>query len=148
MLNGNDLRSIPDLSTAASTLEILGLIDCQISHVPATGNGSLMNLPRLKLLYLSENKIDHFPLDFVATSPILERINLKSNLLRKLDPQPEGSTFNLVFSGNPIDCCDSSWIKTYAPQSSEDLLGMNCDSPPHLASKTVRDAMCETGCEG
>ncbi|XP_017520309.3 leucine-rich repeat and fibronectin type-III domain-containing protein 4 [Manis javanica] len=141
ILSGNQLGRISPgaFDDFLDSLEDLDLSYNNLRQVPWAGIGAM---PALHTLNLDHNLIDALPPGAFAQLSQLSRLDLTSNRLATLAPDPlfsrgrdaEASPAPLVlsFSGNPLHCnCELLWLRRLArPDDLE-----TCASPPGLAGR-------------
>lgn len=141
ILSGNQLGRIAPgaFDDFLGSLEDLDLSYNNLRQVPWAGIGAM---PALHTLNLDHNLIDALPPGAFAQLSQLSRLDLTSNRLATLAPDPlfsrgrhaEASPAPLVlsFSGNPLHCnCELLWLRRLArPDDLE-----TCASPPGLAGR-------------
>ncbi|XP_003273962.1 leucine-rich repeat and fibronectin type-III domain-containing protein 4 [Nomascus leucogenys] len=141
ILSGNQLGRIAPgaFDDFLESLEDLDLSYNNLRQVPWAGIGAM---PALHTLNLDHNLIDALPPGAFAQLGQLSRLDLTSNRLATLAPDPlfsrgrdaEASPAPLVlsFSGNPLHCnCELLWLRRLArPDDLE-----TCASPPGLAGR-------------
>ncbi|KAF4009952.1 hypothetical protein G4228_000809 [Cervus hanglu yarkandensis] len=141
ILSGNQLGRIAPgaFDDFLGSLEDLDLSYNNLRQVPWAGIGSM---PALHTLNLDHNLIDALPPGAFSQLSQLSRLDLTSNRLATLAPDPlfsrgrhaEASPAPLVlsFSGNPLHCnCELLWLRRLArPDDLE-----TCASPPGLAGR-------------
>ncbi|XP_042201390.1 leucine-rich repeat and fibronectin type III domain-containing protein 1-like protein isoform X4 [Callorhinchus milii] len=145
ILNNNQLNAISDGSfdDFLGSLEDLDMSYNNLETFPWEAISKMVNLNTLSL---DHNLIDHIEEGTFSVLHKLSRLDMTSNRLHKLPPDPlflrtqllvntRGShSFSLVlsFGGNPLHCnCELLWLRRLMRE--DDL--ETCASPPHLMGK-------------
>ena len=137
-ISGNILPIFPNISDISSKLYTITASESQIEIVPPD---HLLDLPALTWLTLRGNRISHISLAFAVTSPTLAKIYLEDNALVSVDPFPEGRSFELVLTGNSLDCSSLCWMEPYFKSSD-----VQCAAPAHLDCLQIKDIFSYPQC--
>uniref|UniRef100_A0A4W3HK95 Leucine-rich repeat and fibronectin type-III domain-containing protein 3 n=1 Tax=Callorhinchus milii TaxID=7868 RepID=A0A4W3HK95_CALMI len=145
ILNNNQLNAISadSFDDFVTSLEDLDLSYNNLEDLPWTTIGRMTNVNTLSL---DHNLIDFVPEGTFSNLHKLARLDMTSNKLHKLPPDPlflrvrmyaktKGSPLSslvLSFGGNPLHCnCELLWLRRLTRE--DDL--ETCASPPHLMGK-------------
>ncbi|EMP27823.1 Leucine-rich repeat and fibronectin type III domain-containing protein 1-like protein [Chelonia mydas] len=142
ILGNNQLQAVAPgaFDDFAGTLEDLDLSYNNLARLPWE---TIRRLSNVNSLSLDHNLIAHVPQGVFADLHKLARLDMTSNLLKKIPPDPlflplpvyaksKGSPLSslvLSFGGNPLHCnCELLWLRRLARE--DDL--ETCASPPEL----------------
>ncbi|XP_072843079.2 leucine-rich repeat and fibronectin type-III domain-containing protein 5 isoform X2 [Pogona vitticeps] len=144
ILNNNQLTLIS--STAFDDVLALEELDLSYNNLETIPWEAVEKMVSLHTLSLDHNMIDHIPKGTFSHLHKMTRLDVTSNKLHKLPPDPlfqraqvlatsgiiSPSTFALSFGGNPLHCnCELLWLRRL---SREDDLE-TCASPPLLSGR-------------
>ncbi|XP_072130871.1 leucine-rich repeat and fibronectin type III domain-containing protein 1-like [Mobula birostris] len=158
ILNNNQLHHISEgsFNDFLTCLEDLDLSYNNLEYFPWEAIAKMVNL---NTLTLDHNLIDHIEEGTFSVLHKLSRLDMTSNRLQKLPPDPlflrtqllvnaKGAQYfslTLSFGGNPLHCnCELLWLRRLTRM--DDL--ETCASPPHLMGKyfwsiSEEDFVCE-----
>ncbi|XP_069765856.1 leucine-rich repeat and fibronectin type III domain-containing protein 1-like [Narcine bancroftii] len=158
ILNNNQLHHISkgSFNDFLTCLEDLDMSYNNLEHFPWEAIAKMINL---NTLTLDHNLIDHIEEGTFSVLHKLARLDMTSNRLQKLPPDPlflrtqllvnaKGTQYfslTLSFGGNPLHCnCELLWLRRLTRK--DDL--ETCASPPHLMGKyfwsiSEQDFVCE-----
>ncbi|XP_070978145.1 leucine-rich repeat and fibronectin type-III domain-containing protein 4-like [Oncorhynchus clarkii lewisi] len=145
IVNGNQLTrvSAEAFNDLLLTLEDLDLSYNNLRWVPWE---SIQNMASLHTLNLDHNLIDHIAEGCFGGLYKLARLDMTSNRLRTLPPDPlfarsqtgaisptpYNSVVSLNFGGNPLHCnCELLWLRRLVREDDMET----CATPPHLAGR-------------
>ncbi|XP_029601765.1 leucine-rich repeat and fibronectin type-III domain-containing protein 2 [Salmo trutta] len=145
IVNGNQLTrvSAEAFNDLLLTLEDLDLSYNNLRWVPWE---SIQNMASLHTLNLDHNLIDHIAEGCFGGLYKLARLDMTSNRLRTLPPDPlfarsqtgaisptpYNSVISLNFGGNPLHCnCELLWLRRLVREDDMET----CATPPHLAGR-------------
>ncbi|XP_064157961.1 leucine-rich repeat and fibronectin type III domain-containing protein 1-like protein isoform X1 [Anguilla rostrata] len=145
ILSNNQLHDISPraFEDFQGTLEDLDLSYNNLINIPWE---SISKLNNVNTLNMDHNLIEHVPLGIFANLHKLARLDMTSNKLKKIPPDPlflripvyaksRGSPLSslvLSFGGNPLHCnCELLWLRRLTRE--DDL--ETCASPPDLTAK-------------
>ncbi|KAK6323008.1 hypothetical protein J4Q44_G00053470 [Coregonus suidteri] len=145
IVNGNQLTrvSAEAFNDLLSTLEDLDMSYNNLRWVPWE---SIQNMASLHTLNLDHNLIDHIAEGSFGGLYKLARLDMTSNRLRTLPPDPlfarsqtgaisptpYNSAISLNFGGNPLHCnCELLWLRRLVREDDMET----CATPPHLAGR-------------
>ncbi|KAL4648961.1 leucine-rich repeat and fibronectin type-III domain-containing protein 2-like [Arapaima gigas] len=145
ILNNNQLASVSEraFDDLVPVLEDLDLSYNNLRQLPWDSVRRMLNLHQLSL---DHNLIEHIPEGTFANLELLARLDLTSNRLRKLPPDPIFARaqdsillttpyvpqLSLSFGGNPLHCnCEVLWLRRL--ERDDDL--ETCASPPKLKGR-------------
>ncbi|XP_012995958.2 leucine-rich repeat and fibronectin type-III domain-containing protein 4 [Esox lucius] len=145
IVNGNQLMrvSAEAFDDFLLTLEDLDMSYNNLRRVPWE---SIQNMASLHTLNLDHNLIDHIAEGSFGELYKLARLDMTSNRLRTLPPDPlfarsqtgaisptpYNSVISLNFGGNPLHCnCELLWLRRLVREDDMET----CATPPHLAGR-------------
>ncbi|KAJ8008495.1 hypothetical protein DPEC_G00105470 [Dallia pectoralis] len=145
IVNGNQLMrvSAEAFDDFLLTLEDLDMSYNNLRRIPWE---SIQNMASLHTLNLDHNLIDHIAEGAFGELYKLARLDMTSNRLRTLPPDPlfarsqtgaisptpYNSVISLNFGGNPLHCnCELLWLRRLVREDDMET----CATPPHLAGR-------------